>query len=190
MKAGEEQFTSSKTYINTLIALYCGHNIDSSPSLDVLEKSMNKYKRWGRDAADVILRQIEQSQLNGIYVLGSGPNVATAKMGALGIQESAKLAASGLTTAQFDHGPKEAAKNAVVISAEAKGPSYDRALAVLKKVRNAGATTLEICSNDLPEHLTPITHIIPLFYLMHFLIAGLNIKNIFAIGGKITEAQK
>jgi len=190
LKAGEEQFTSSKTYINTLIALYNGHGIDTKPAIDLLATSMLRYRRWGQQAAAIIYDRIKQKRLNGITILGSGPNISTSYMGALGLQESARLAAIGLSTAEYDHGPKEAAKDSVVISVEAPGPAFARSQQLLNTARRAGATMLEICDKEIPERLTPITHIIPLFYLMHFLAERRGIKETFAIGGKVTETTK
>ena len=151
---------------------------------------MPQYAEWGEKAAEIIFKRIAEKSLNGIYVLGSGPNQATALMGALGIQESAKIAAAGLSAAQFDHGPKEASRDAVVISVEAPGPAFARTQHILKTAQNAGATTFQFHEDGLAEHLTPITHIIPLFYLMHFLIEKLGIQEIFTVGGKVTQVNK
>ena len=189
LKAGDEQFTSSKTYINTLIALYNGHGIDPIHAIEHFGASMEIFQEWGRHAAGIIHGRIRHGRLNGIVLLGSGPNVATARMGALGLQESAKLAAGGLSTAEYDHGPKEAAKDSVVISVEAPGPAFERSQRLLQTITRAGATTLEIPRTELPAHLTPITHIVPLFFLMHFLAERLGIQQTFTIGGKITEAK-
>ena len=190
LKAKDERFTSSKTYINTLIALYNGNDIEPGPAIDLVQHSMEQYNHWGKQAAAQIFKRIRQNRLNGVYIIGSGPNKATACMGALGLQESARLAAIGLSTAQFDHGPKEAAKDAVVISVEAPGPVFERAQRLLGAVRRAGATTLEIDDSELSERLTPITHIIPLFFLMFYLAERLGIKETFAIGGKVTETNR
>ncbi len=189
IKAGEEQFTSSKTYINTLIALYNGHGIDVKPAVDLLAASMQAYEHWGRQAAEVIFDLRRQKRLNGVVILGSGPNIATSLMGALGLQESARLAAIGLSAAAYDHGPKEAARDAVVISVEAPGPAFARSRKLLETVRRAGATTFQFYDKEIPEHLTPITHVVPLFYLMHFLALKLGINETFAIGGKVTETK-
>lgn len=190
MHAGKEKCTSSKTYINTLIALYNGHSIETKPAIEILQHSMSRYAEWGNTAAEIIYKRITQKRLNGIYVLGSGPNLATALMGALGIQESAKLAAIGMTAAQFDHGSKEAAKDAIVISIEAPGPVFARTQNILNTVRKAGATTVQFHEEGLAEHITPVTHIIPLLYLMHFLIKKLYIQEIFTVGGKVTEVNE
>lgn len=190
IKAGEERFTSSKTYVNTLIALYNGLGVDAKPAIDLLLQSMDQYKAWARVTAESIFERVRENRLNGVTIIGSGPNIATAYMGALGLQESAKLAAAGMPAAQYDHGPKEAAGNSVVIAVGASGPTDERMANLLDVIAKAGATTFQIKESNISEKLTPIVNIVPLFYLMHFLMIKLGVNKVFAIGDKVTQVQQ
>ncbi len=63
-----------------------------------------------------------------MYIVGSGPNIATAYEASLILSESTKLCFTGLPMTQYDHGSKETAANSIVIQILANGKSYELSL--------------------------------------------------------------
>ncbi len=137
--AGEEKYSSSKTYINTLLALFKGFGIDVEKAVQLLSDKSLEYEKQGSDSAVAIFELLQQGKVNGIYIIGSGPNIATALQAALILSESTKLNFTGMPMAQYDHGPKETAKNSIVINVIAKGKSYERSKKLGATIKAAGA---------------------------------------------------
>ena len=187
--AGDEKFSSSKTYINTLLALFKGFNIDVKNAVNILSTHENKYEQKGKEIAEAIFSLIQQQKLNGLYITGSGPNIATALQAALIMSESTKLNFNGLAMPQYDHGPKETAKNSVVINIVAKGKSYDRTQKLTEAIQQAGATVFTIEEPAVSENESVINNIVPFNYMAYYLSELLEIKDTFIVGGKVTEVK-
>lgn len=189
LKAGLETNSSTKTYLNTLIALYNGHGIDPGKAIDKLVKNMKQYEDWGKDAAERLFKIITEGRYKGFYVIGNGPNIATAYQGALMMSETLKYPTIGMSVSTYDHGPKETAKGSAIIVIKSTGPSYRRTNQLFKLVENAGAEVLYIEEKELPENLSPITSIMPLNFLAHYLKENLHITKTFEVGEKVTEVK-
>lgn len=187
--AGEEAYSSSKTYINTLLALYKGFGIDVQKAVEVMSMNTGRYDMQGKQMAEKIFELMEQGNVNGLYVTGSGPNIATALQAALILSESTKLNFNGLPMAQYDHGPKETARHSVVINIVAKGKSYDRTLKLGETIRKAGAHVFTVEEPGLTENESIISNIVPFNYLAYYLSELLNVQETFVIGGKVTEVH-
>ncbi len=187
IRAPKEEFSSTATYVNTLVALYNCLGFDPAPAVAHLKENFKQYETWGREAAERIASRA--GRLNGIYILGSGPNIATACEAALTLGESTKLPFIAMPLSQYDHGPKEAARASLVISINVKGPSYERTGKVLDTVRGAGAEVITLDETRLDEKLSPVSLIVPLNFLMHYLAERLGSDPSFAVGGKVTELE-
>jgi len=187
--AGEEKYSSSKTYVNTLLALFKGFGLDASHAVNILSTNEDKYEQQGKEIANAIFSLIQQQKLNGLYITGSGPNIATALQAALIMSESTKLNFNGLAMPQYDHGPKETAKNSVVINIVAKGKSYERTLKLTDAIQNAGATVFNIEEPAVSENESVINNIVPFNYMAYYLSELLEIKDTFIVGGKVTEVK-
>jgi glucosamine--fructose-6-phosphate aminotransferase (isomerizing) len=113
------------------------------------------------------------------WIVGAGPNAATAYEGALKLQEAAHVTALGLACEQFLHGPWVALDPAdVVIVVAPPGPSYARCHAAARVAREIGARVLAIVPDGdtdiggvatetvamahVPELLSPILAVVPL----------------------------
>lgn len=189
LKAGDEQFSSSKTYTNTLVALFGGFGIDAKPAVDILVKKIAKYESLGKQIAKQIFQLISDKQIHGIYILGSGPNIATALQAALILSESTKINFTGMAMAQYDHGPKETANNSIVINIISEGISYERAKKLTNKISEAGAVVFEIEEPLVNENLSIINNIVPFNFMAFHLAEMLGIKETFLVGGKVTEVN-
>ncbi len=190
LRAGKEEFSATKSYINTLLTLYLGHGQEVKPALEMISGKMEGYEKTARDMASTIHTFVKQKGFKGAYILGNGPNIATAYEAALILSETTKIPFTGMALAQYDHGPKETARDSIVIVIRTKGRARQRTDSLLKTIRAAGALTLPVEENDLPEPLSPFTTIIPLNLLAWFLAREKGISVTFEVGNKITKVPK
>ena len=187
--AGTEISSSTKTYINTLITLYNGLGVDPSPAVDILRGKMYEYEKWGNETAGLIYELIATNHYKGSYIIGNGPNIGTVHQAAHILSEATKYPFIGMSVSEYDHGPKETAKDSVVIVIKSDGVSYRRTHKLFELVENAGANVFYYEDKDVPENLSPITSIIPLMFMTHYLSRLLKISKPFTVGEKITETE-
>ncbi len=189
LSAGEEHYSSSKTYINTLVALFKGFGINVQSPLKLLSEKITEYEKQGRALADSVFDLLAKNKVNGLYITGSGPHIATAMQAALIMSESTKLNFNGLPMAQYDHGPKETAQNSVVIQILSKGKSYDRSRKLSSIVAAAGAHVFTVEEPDATENESILHTIIPFNFMAYYLAAKLQVGETFMVGGKVTEVN-
>ncbi len=187
--AGDEQYSSSKTYINTLLALFKGLGFDIKKALDVMVNKMPEYDRKGQHMANEVYDLIMNRKIHGIYIIGSGPNIATALESALILSESTKLCFNGMSMAQYDHGPKETAADSIVIQIMANGKSYERAQKLTEMIVSSGAYMITVEESEVDEHFSVLHNIIPFNYMAYYLAEKLDITDTFLVGRKITEVK-
>lgn len=187
--AGDEQYSSSKTYINTLLALFKGFGFDMQNPVQVMVDKMYEYERKGRSMANEVYDAISGRKIHGIYIIGSGPNIATAFEAALILSESTKLCFNGISMAQYDHGPKETAADSIVIHVMAKGKSYQRAQNLNKLISTYGGQVITVEEPDVDEQFSVLHNIIPFNYMAYYLSEKLSVTETFIVGGKITETK-
>jgi glucosamine--fructose-6-phosphate aminotransferase (isomerizing) len=97
--------------------------------------------------ADVPARLIE--------LIGSGPNAWTAKEGALKVREASYVAAEGLSSEQFFHGPSVALdEQDTLVVLDGGGPAADRREAIAAAVEVGGTRVLRFAERDLGEALS------------------------------------
>jgi glucosamine--fructose-6-phosphate aminotransferase (isomerizing) len=188
--SGPEHYSSTKSYINTLIALYVGLGIDPSSAVEQLQSNFRAYQKSGQEHAASIALYMRQYSTKGLYVIGSGPNHGTALQAALTLSETTKLTWVGMPVAQYDHGPKETANNTVVVILNAHGKDAER-IAALKGTLAAHSNALIIeVEEKSPEILSPIPLIARLNWLMNYLADELEVGDTFALGGKVTKVSE
>jgi glucosamine--fructose-6-phosphate aminotransferase (isomerizing) len=187
--AGVEHYSSSKTYTNMLLTLFKGFDMDASIALQVLSNRMSAYQEKGEQMANEVFKLLQSGNIHGIYITGSGPNVATAMEAALILSESTKRNFHGLPMAQYDHGPKETARGSILIQILAQGQSYNRALKLSEKIRHAGAHVIHVEEPGVTENLSVVNNIVPFNFMAFYLAQKLNAGETFTIGGKVTEVE-
>lgn len=185
--AGDEVSSSTKTYINTLITLYNGLGVDPTQAVEALRGKMYEYERWGSETAGLIYELIATNKYKGSYIIGNGPNISSVHQAAHILSESTKFPFIGMSVSEYDHGPKETAKDSVVIVIKSDGVSYRRTNKLFDLVENAGANVFYLEDKDVPEALSPITSVVPLMFMTHYLSKLLKITKPFTVGSKITE---
>ncbi len=186
--AGEERYSSSKTYVNTLVALFKGFGRSPEASVALMASKFDQYRQQGEQLASEVFALRNQHEIHGMYVTGSGPNIATAYEAALILSESTKLNFHGLPMAQYDHGPKETANHSIVIQILAKGKAYERTRHLSKTITKAGAHVLTVEAPDVDEPFSILHTIIPFNFMAYYLAQKLNVSETFVVGGKVTEA--
>lgn len=185
--AGTEKLIPTKTYINTLIVLYLGLGFDPGGVLPVLKKSIFDFEAQGRQVANFIFKQIKRKRAKGIYILGNGPNMATAHQAALVLSEVIKTPVMSMSASQYDHGFKETAQHSLVIAINPKdSPVYNRTKLLLHKVESAGATVFELSESGTEEKFSPIIFPFSFFFAAESLASRLKVINPFIIGTKVT----
>lgn len=189
IRAGVEQYSSSKTYVNTLIALFKGFGFYPEATVALIAERFAQYREQGEQLANQILAVRKQHPIHGMYVVGNGPNVATAYEAALILSESTKLNFHGLPMAQYDHGPKETAHNSILIQILAKGPAYERSLRLSEMIRKAGAHVFTVEATEVEEPYSILHNIIPFNFMAYYMAQQMNIGETFVVGGKVTEAN-
>ena len=190
LSAGEEKYSSSKTYINTLLALFKGFGVDILPAIQLMILNMEKYRKKGHEMASAVFALLQQDiRISGMYITGSGPNIATALQAALILSESTKLNFNGLPMAQYDHGPKETASNSIVIQVLAKGKDYRRSKKLAATIEAAGAHVFAVEEMGAFENESILHNILPFNFMAYYLSQKLNVKDTFTVGGKVTEVD-
>ena len=187
MQAGEEQYSSSKTFINTLIVLFKGFGLDPAAAVELLIKKMDEYEHKGKQMAEDVYALLTQKHVHGIYITGSGPNIGTAMEAALILSESTKISFQGLPMAQYDHGPKETAEHSLVIQILAKGKSYERSLKLSETIKASGAYVMTVEEPEAEEHFSILHNIVPFNFMAYYLSQKMGITDTFTVGGKVTE---
>lgn len=185
--AGDEKFSSTKTYINTLVVLLLGNGIDPQPAIESMQRRFSSFQEVGEAWGKMTYRLLKRRKYKGFYILGAGPNVGTALQAALVLTESIKLPFIGMSLAQYDHGMKEAAGRSVVFAINPEGIQGERTTKLLQKIKDAGGVCFELKEKELPEHLSPFTTILPFFFMAEFLRKKLKIKDQFVVGTKVTR---
>lgn len=188
--AGNEYLIPAKTYINTLLLLYLGFGFDPLSVLGILKNKFFEFKVLGVEMASLIYKRMKKKKMNGIYILGNGPNLATAHHAALVISEITKKPVVAMSAAQYDHGHKETAPNSIVIAINHfESVAYERTKDLLSTIKKAGAYVFELNTALTEEKFSPLTFPMPFFFAVEFLAQKLNITNPFEIGNKITETN-
>ena len=98
-----------------------------------------------------------------VELIGAGPNAWTAQEGALKIREAAYVAAEGLSSEQFFHGPSVALDGQdTLVVLDGGGPAAERAETIARAVEVTGAQVMRFAERELGEALSvfPLTVVV------------------------------
>ncbi len=188
--SGDDDTIPSKTYINTLLVLYLGFGFDPGKVIPVIKNEFQFFRERGEELGEVLYKRIRWRRKKGIYVIGSGPNVATANYASLILSQVAKVPVNSMPIAQFDHGYKETAKNSLVVAINHKGPNFERTRKMLQTVKNAGGKIFELTKPKVDSIYSPLTFALPFIFAAHYLAEKFKVGAFFNIGDKIISADK
>ena len=146
---------------------------------------------------DAKIRNIAERyrEKNFMFLLGSGPNYATALEGALKLKETSTIFAEGFATREFLHGPMRLVDERTVVITIVSPDEVNTYLDLIRSLRNFGAPVISISeysddsvglveSSDetllvpsgLPKVFSPILYVVPLQLLAYHssVVRGLN----------------
>lgn len=98
-----------------------------------------------------------------VELIGAGPNAWTAQEGALKIREASYVAAEGLSSEQFFHGPSVALdERDTLVVLDGGGPAAERTEAIAAAVEVTGARVARFAERELGEALSvfPLTVVV------------------------------
>jgi glucosamine--fructose-6-phosphate aminotransferase (isomerizing) len=98
-----------------------------------------------------------------VELIGAGPNAWTAQEGALKIREASYVAAEGLSSEQFFHGPSVALdEQDTLVVLDGGGPAAERTEAIAGAVEVTGARVARFAQRELGEALSvfPLTVVV------------------------------
>jgi glucosamine--fructose-6-phosphate aminotransferase (isomerizing) len=116
-----------------------------------------------------------------VLFAGAGPNLVTAREGALKIKESSFIQAEGLELEEILHGPWVSFdEETLVVVLCVLGPSSERAKDLLRAAKLIGAKSLAITDDSAEadyvikvpkthEYLSPFLNIIPIYFLAYYM---------------------
>ncbi len=189
LHAGEEHYSSTKTYVNTLICLSLGFGIDPLPAIQFIRDNSNAIEQKAEEKAHRIFEHLGKHDSKGFYVLGSGPNIGTAHEAALTFTETTKLPWNAMPIAQYDHGTKEAGAKSIIIALDGYG-NAKRIDEIAHSLESSDALFICLGEPEVSEVSSPISYIFELNLMMNHLADCLKIKHIFQFGGKITRVAE
>ena len=200
----EKAVPATKTYVTQLMSIF----MFSAELAEGILSANELYRiRKGLYEAPQLLEQTLESstqiqkiaekykQKNVIFILGSGPNYATALEAALKLKETCMVFAEGFATREFLHGPMRLVDERTLIIMLVSPNEFKTELEICKSLRSFGASVLLILEkglsfsnmlkaaddvvlvpNGLPDVFSPLLYVVPnhLFAYYSSVNRGLN----------------
>jgi glucosamine--fructose-6-phosphate aminotransferase (isomerizing) len=208
LSAGEERSVSTKTYLASLAVLHLLGSKIIGQSLEEEIVKLHSVADKMRAALSDLTKQIEGlshflRSVKQVMVLGRGFSLASANYGALILEEAARFSATGLSAAQFRHGPMEIVNptfNAIVLGGSKNIWEMNRTL--VKDIAALGGRVVlisperEMCSTgsvlpwvipSVEDELLPMLEILPLQQLVIYFASSQGFEaGVFKNSGKVT----
>lgn len=203
--AGAEFTVSCKTYVTALTALrllgalLCDEDSEKvQQQMGMLPSVFTSYLDSWKDHARSIADELED--IRQIFLLGRGPSLAAARVGALTLKESVRFYSEGMSGAAFRHGPLEML-NHQIFAVVYGGAETTRALQqnLARDIQNAGGRTAWVSEDAgrcpwkiplVPEDLRHLVEILPAQMITVGLAAQKGIEaGRFVIATKVTTTE-
>ena len=185
--SGVEDHIATKTYINTLLVLYLGFGFDPVEAVQALKKHQTEFEALGTEIGSIIYLKTQRKKRCCLYILGNGPNVATANIAALVLSQVMRMPVLSMSVSQYEHEFIETSKDAMVIAINHEGREYSRTKRLLKKMNNAGAETYELSNKYVESIFSPVTLPVPFYFAAEYLSQKLKVKTLFQVGDKVVS---
>lgn len=165
-----------------------------------IDKLLDQLKETPKVATDIIntveekIKYLaEKYEKKRFYVIGGGPNWATAQEGVLKLKEVALVISEALEVEEIAHGHQLVLdENSVVVAIAPPGRSYKRSCEIVQAANAVGSQTLSIIrkgdslsrlstdaielEESLDELLTPMLYIIPIQLLAYYIALEKNLN--------------
>jgi len=174
-KAGKElAVPMTKTYTSLLAALFAmgatlGRKKQVLSELRAVPEIVDEAIRSSERKVSRLSEELKDKK--GIFLLGRGPNYATALEASLKLKEVAMVHAEAFPSSEFRHGPKALVENGTPVIALTTAAEYDETtVRLLEDLKLIGARTITvgdrvdstIAIQPTDHCLTPIPNIVPL----------------------------
>jgi glucosamine--fructose-6-phosphate aminotransferase (isomerizing) len=202
-RAGEESSVSCKTYLSALAAqVWLGdqliEGVKEFVNLQWLPQSVERYLSTWEQYMTELKQAIDGSR--NFYLTGRGISIASAGTGGLILKEAVHIAAEGMSSAAFRHGPFEmTGPETFVLVFAGCGPLAPLNKKLAKDIASANgrAALVEISENlsvfslpKIPNAVLPILEILPIQMMTLALAEMHNIQaGIFHLATKITKIE-
>lgn len=167
-RAGMERaVTATKSYVAELTALF-SLAAQFAEEQEIRTVDVALLKRQLSGAPKIISRAIDSlnvnvkdlagaySHQNFFFLLGSGPNYATALEGALKLKEACNIFAEGFASREFLHGPIQLVDQRTSLFFLLTEDQLEGAVQEIKSVRGFGASVLSVCEK-MDERLRQVS---------------------------------
>jgi len=168
-RAGEElAVTATKSYIAQLMALFLLSvqlaDTEGNRAVDMAQlrrqlfkapKAIDETIRSVKDRARQLADKYRHQKF--FFLLGSGPNYATALEGALKLKEACNIFAEGFASREFLHGPIQLVDKRTSLFFILTEDQVESALREIRSVRGFGASVLSI-SDKMDEQLEEVSN--------------------------------
>jgi glutamine---fructose-6-phosphate transaminase (isomerizing) len=184
----EKSRAHTKSYTSSILAaIYLGahflHSEASNASAGAILEQLNEISEYVHSTIKLNEKKIAElasslgTRSKRTFIVGAGPNYATALEAALKLKETSYAAAEGMETEQFLHGPwVSLSKDCTVLMLAPQGPSRERNIDLLRALRNLDVKSVAVTDDkriveeatesifvpDVKEELTPLIYIVPL----------------------------
>jgi glutamine---fructose-6-phosphate transaminase (isomerizing) len=162
--AGAEATVSCKSYVACLLALHwigdllSGETVDDAAPLRTQEALAHYISEWPGHT-EALMEATEG--VKQVFVVGRGSSLATAGTGGLILKESVRMAAEGMSSASFRHGPLEMTSAAVLVCiCRGEGSAATLHQNLERDIRGAGGRVLWL-EGGANAHLAPLLEILP-----------------------------
>ena len=179
----EHAVTATKTYIAQLVAIFL-LSLELASGQPFWAKDLAQLRRKLFNAPNLIMKTINlteslmrklanvHSDKNLFFLLGSGPNYATALEGALKLKEACNIFAEGFASREFLHGPIQLVDERTPVLFIVPADEIDNLLGLMESLRKLGVPVISISekkaklrdvmtdiicvSEDLPKLFSPV----------------------------------
>ncbi len=159
---GKVELPATRTYSAAifrmmLLAVAIAKRTKVSDAVTAFEKELSRVPALLRETADTYAEAVKPIVENvkdcgNFFVIGSGPNYATADEGALGMSQSAGVPAQAFAVENFLHGPIQTLRKGMgVIAIAPRGKSEQRIIQTAKGCKIIGAKVVLVTSRDKSE---------------------------------------
>ena len=133
---------------------------------------MDYYEGLGRSLEHFIVKNRRAGlKKRTIYILGDGPNNATADVAALELGKALKSPVLSMSTSHFQQCYADSASNSLLIFIDHSDPSENRYKSFKDTMRSKGAVIFELNNTKVESILSPLTLPVPFFFAADFLKA-------------------
>jgi hypothetical protein len=177
----DNSFHSSLPYLGLLTALYQGLGLDCLQAIEYLRRDLDYYEAKGRLMAEEIDKFFRKNHSKSVYILGNGPNVATARQAAMILGRATPKPFIGMPLSHFDYMYPQLDPESLLIIINDNGPARELTAHFIDKMNRNETHCIFIEEIDLVWIYTPLNLILPFDFAAHYLSRQQRSDQVFSI---------